>query len=399
MGCQRFFHLIFLVLLLAVFLQACSSGEKAGRDSAGQSPADALAGREDAPPEEKKTDVKSDRVILPDGPAKDAAADEGSADWAVKDVPGAGDGGQDAASGKDVSGNDVAAPGKDVIPSEDGTGKDGSAQPDGVAAPPTFAAEMIASDRSRFFSRSDNGGAVGFGLANANAADNAVAELYFHGDPALGPSDKLSPDYATEIGTDDGTFRYGTYRTRVQLARCAANEELVNGIFTYFNDGKDHDGDGLVDNSEIDIEILCSDPSIISLTVWTEYTSDAAGKNRHVSRMIRTKTGDYEDTRDYDTVIGNGSNPDFKQPGFPDPEAFYEMGFEWHAGSIRYFMVLGGKEVTLWTLADAKDIPTLAAPFLFNVWHSEDWWNSKGAADYPASDAVMRVDWFRYWKE
>jgi len=24
---------------------------------------------------------------------------------------------------------------------------------------------------------------------------------------------------------------------------------------------------------------------------------------------------------------------------------------------------------------------------------------SQGTADYPASDAVMRVDWFRYWKE
>jgi hypothetical protein len=185
----------------------------------------------------------------------------------------------------------------------------------------------------------------------------------------------------------------------VQLARCDGNEELVNGIFTYFNDSKDHDGDGLIDNSEIDIEILCSDPSIISLTIWSEYTSDSAGQNQHVSRTIRTKTGDFEDTLNYETVLGTGNNPAFKQSGFPDPEAFYEMGFDWRADSLRYFMVLGGKEVTLWTFADAKYIPSLAAPFLFNVWHSDDWWSSTATADYPMADAVMRVDWLRYWRE
>jgi hypothetical protein len=75
------------------------------------------------------------------------------------------------------------------------------------------------------------------------------------------------------------------------------------------------------------------------------------------------------------------------------------MGFEWHATSLRYFIVVGGSEVTLWTYSDAKYIPSLPAAFLFNVWHSTDWWNSQGTADYPASDAVMRIDWFRYWKE
>jgi hypothetical protein len=74
------------------------------------------------------------------------------------------------------------------------------------------------------------------------------------------------------------------------------------------------------------------------------------------------------------------------------------MGFEWHATSLRYFMVFGGKEVTLWTFTDPNYIPTLPAAFLFNVWHSDNWWTG-GAADYPAADAVMRVDWFRYWKE
>jgi beta-glucanase (GH16 family) len=281
------------------------------------------------------------------------------------------------------------------------TGAGGSAGADaaGVAeagTPPTFSADFVAADQSRFYSRADNGGSVTFGTANVSAADNAVAELVFKGSAALGPGDKLTPDFATEIGTNQ-TFGYGTFRTRVQLAQCASTEELVNGIFTYFNDGKDHDGDGLIDNSEIDIEILCSDPSIISLTIWSEYTSDTAKQG--VSRVIRTKTGAYEDSLNDTTSLGSGTLPAFKLTGFPDANAFYEMGFEWHATSLRYFIVVGGNEITLWTYTDAKYIPSLPAAFLFNVWHSNDWWNSQGTADYPANDAVMRVDWFRYWKE
>lgn len=266
----------------------------------------------------------------------------------------------------------------------------------GTAGPPTFAVEMTKSDQSSVYARATNGGSTTFGAANASASDNAVAELVFKGNSSLGPSDKLSPDYATEIGTNQ-SFQYGTYRTRVQLARCAPTEELVNGIFTYFNDGKDHDGDGLVDNSEIDIEILCSDPSIISLTIWSQYTSDTAKKG--VSRVIRTKTGNYEDSINDQTVTGSGNRSEFKIAGFPDANAFYEMGFEWHADRVRYFLVVGEVEVTLWTFTDPTYIPSLPAAFLFNVWHSSDWWDSRGTADYPASDAVMRVDWFRYWKE
>jgi beta-glucanase (GH16 family) len=261
---------------------------------------------------------------------------------------------------------------------------------------PTFAVEMTKADQARFYGRATNGGSTAFGITNASAGDNNVAELTFKGNAALGPSDKLTPDFATEIGTNDATFGFGTYRTRVQLARCASSEELVNGIFTYFNDGKDHDGDGLIDNSEIDIEILCSDPSIISLTIWSEYTSDTA--KRGVTRVIHTQTGAYEDTTD-DQDSGHGSKPEFKLAGFPDPNAFYEMGFEWHADHIRYFIVVNGAELTLWTYTYAQYIPTLPAAFLFNVWHSTDWWSSRGTADYPASDATMRVDWFRYWKE
>jgi beta-glucanase (GH16 family) len=296
-------------------------------------------------------------------------------------------------SGLDANLGTGGRTGADASSGTGGADAAGSAE---AGTPPTFSADFVAADQARFYSRASNGGSASFGAANPSATDNAVAELVFKGNATLGPGDKLTPDYATEIGSNQA-FGYGTFRTRVQLARCGSSEELVNGIFTYFNDGKDHDGDGLVDNSEIDIEILCSDPSIISLTIWSEYTSDTAKQG--VSRVIHTKTGAYEDSLNDTASLGSGTLPAFKLAGFPDPSAFYEMGFEWHATSLRYFLVVGGNELTLWTYTDAKYIPSLPAAFLFNVWHSNDWWSSQGTADYPASDGIMRVDWFRYWKE
>jgi hypothetical protein len=248
-----------------------------------------------------------------------------------------------------------------------------------------------------WYERSQPQGSAAFGVPNARAADSAVAELMFPGNPALGPADNAGPGFATEIGTND-RLSYGTYRARVQLGTCQPGEELVNGIFTYFNDGADHDGDGVPDNSEIDIEVLCSDPAKLSLTIWTEY--DDKGGAVSTTRRVDVDTGDY-----YETPLGGGDlakaghSDAFKHPGFPDPQAFYEMGFEWHAASLRYFIVLDGAEITLWDFHETKYIPHLDASFLFNIWHAQTNWWTGSDADYPASAATLRVDWFKYWKE
>jgi beta-glucanase (GH16 family) len=393
------------IVLAAMSMLACSNQEsvQSGRD--GSTPD--LLSATDAPwatDASSTTDASHATDVSLDLPDTMAVADAKAGGDATtsRDSAVVADASADSAVVTDALANRDSGVGPEVA--DTSSGKDSAVGPDtarpavdsGTAGAPTFSVEMTKTDQSLFYARATNGGSTTFGAANPGAADNAVAELVFKGNSSLGPSDKLSPDYATEIGTNQ-SFQYGTYRTRVQLARCTSSEELVNGIFTYFNDGKDHDGDGLVDNSEIDIEILCSDPSIISLTIWSEYTSDTAKKG--VSRVIRTKTGDYEDSINDQTVTGSGNRGEFKIAGFPDPNAFYEMGFEWHADRIRYFLVLGDVEVTLWTFTDPSYIPSLPAAFLFNVWHSSDWWDNRGTADYPASDAVMRVDWFRYWKQ
>jgi hypothetical protein len=183
----------------------------------------------------------------------------------------------------------------------------------------------------------------------------------------------------------------------LQLASCAPSEEVVNGIFVY-DYGGDSNENGITDNSEIDIEILCGEPHIIYLTSWTDYDDD--GSFRKWSRAVDTRTGEYRESVTSGTYgLGPvlGVIEQARQPGFPRVDELYELGFDWQPDSIRFFIVLDGAEVTLWDFTDASLIPQQPARFMLNVWHPRSHWWAGGAAGYPANDATMRVDWFRYW--
>ena len=244
-----------------------------------------------------------------------------------------------------------------------------------------------------------SGGSVLFGASESEAADNAVAHLVLPGNARLSSGQHVGPGFATEIGSLR-TFLYGTFRMRVRLATCRPNEEAVNGIFTYFNDGSDADGNGIADNSEIDIEVLCSNPSIVSLTSWTDYEEEPQ-RFRKWTRAVDLETGEVLESfsdREFG-VVSKGIDPALRHPGFPEPGAFYEMGFDWHADRLRYFLVLDGAELTLWDFRDRAHIPQRPSTLQFNVWHPRDhWFGPAGGADYPAGDARMDLDWARYWE-
>src|SRR5262249_30931997 len=159
--------------------------------------------------------------------------------------------------------------------------------------------------------------------ADANAVDGIAGVLTFPGSMTFGPNDHAGPAFATEIESKMATFQYGMYRARVRLAACAASEEVVNGDFTYFNDGTDHDGDGVIDNSEIDIEVLCGTPSVLSLTVWTEYTSDTSFKKW--TRAVDLKTGEYFESTAANQfgVTKKGTDPQFVHPSFDGAKNYY----------------------------------------------------------------------------
>lgn len=268
----------------------------------------------------------------------------------------------------------------------------GGSSPDGGT--PTLFYDFVAGD-SAAFDQQHPYGAITFGAADPGAHDGQAAALLFKGNTtAVGPGGK-----ATEIGTKS-LQGFGEYRFRVRLATCQPNEELVNGAFVYQNDGGDHDGDGLVDNDEIDIEILCGQPGFLNLTSWSQYTDDTHMRKK--SRIIDLDTGtiyagidDGYGVDESDPATGT-KDPALTHPGWYDPAAYYEMGWDWQPDHVRWFMVLGGTEITLWTLTDTVRIPQHPATMRFNLWNPGTHWNEGGTVTPAAKDATLSVDWLSF---
>ena len=174
----------------------------------------------------------------------------------------------------------------------------------------------------------------------------------------------------------------------------------MNGFFTYFNDGSDHDLDGIVDNHEIDFEFLAAEPTSIYMTVWTEYQDDGSGEVfRKTTRKVNLKTGEV-----WQTPAGGEASYDLAPTAplgwtarrFRPSKAFSSYRFTWAAGSVEYAIDLGDGAGwrTLWTLTGAANeiIPSIPAPLFFNTWHNATHWDSDADAAPPKKDAAMHVD-------
>jgi hypothetical protein len=252
--------------------------------------------------------------------------------------------------------------------------------------------QFVASDKTTYFDPSQQAtptGTVTFGVANAGASDDNVADLTRTGGQAT-----IGTGGAEEI-VSNRSFSFGTFRFRLSLATCASTEEVVNGPFAYFNDGT-LAPDGLVINREVDIEILCGEPWLINLTIWTEYTDDTHLKNQ--SRVVDTRTGTvYVYANDQEgNQTGTESHPELVIAGFPQAGAFYELGWTWAPDHLRYFIVSGGVDLTLWDATDATRIPQAPMEQHFNIWAPGIHWSTGAKAAVPAKDATLTLDWFRY---
>jgi hypothetical protein len=233
--------------------------------------------------------------------------------------------------------------------------------------------------------------------SHARAEDGRVAALSIPGRADLGANDWSSPDYASELVYDQ-SFLYGKFETRVRFSSCSSPEEVVDGIFTYFRGG-DENHNGITDNSEIDIEYLCGTPNLLWLTVYTDFDDFVPGRLRKLSRKVDLRTGAYEVYTDWPpTTTERGTLSGVAMPGFPEPDQFYTVGFEWRAEAVRYYIRLNGKEVDLFVIRDPARVPQRRAGFLLNTWHADAHWTNGVAADYPAQPATMLVDTVKIWR-
>ena len=285
------------------------------------------------------------------------------------------------------------SPSDSAIPEEAAT-EDGA--PPDVNAPLLDGGELVqfvGFDQLTYFDPTQQVEATGtitFGVANSAAADGWVANL-----TRTGGESEVGTDGAEEI-VSNRMFSFGTFTFRLSFATCTTSEDLVNGPFAYFNDGS-LASDGLPINREVDIEVLCGEPWLINLTIWTEYQDDSHCKNQ--SRVIDTQTGTvyvYADDQSNGVQTGTESHPELMIPGWPQAGAFYELGWTWAADHLTYFLVNDDTELTLWDATDATRIPQASMYQHFNIWAPGESWATGNPEPPPASDSTLTLDWFRY---
>lgn len=240
---------------------------------------------------------------------------------------------------------------------------------------------------------------VDFGISNLQASDGNVAELLFPGDTSLNALDAAGPDYVTQLSTRD-RFGFGTLRTRVNFGGCSGTEEVVQAVLGYFSDGMDHDGNGITDDIEIDLQIACGAPRFVYLSVFTDYQTTPTGEQyRKLSHIVDFSTGAQFDTPadNSDAFVQSVSNAALVRPDLVTSNVFYDLGYEWHTNSIRFFLDDGTEALTLWTLSDTTHVPKQPVYLMYNIWHpSSHWFPNSSSADFPAKDVVMKLDWIRF---
>jgi hypothetical protein len=272
---------------------------------------------------------------------------------------------------------------------------------DGALNAPTLSSDFASDDGTWESQIMIKGAGITFGSPSPGADDGRVALLRLPGLGVSDASDNAGPNLATEIASLQ-FLRFGTLRARLQFPTCAAGEEVAAAMFWYWNDGQDRNGNGLADNPELDFHVLCGTPRFVVLTAWSDYQRANDGRESFLrtSRAVDLGSGQvYDGISDHErTYVLRGQEPALVHPGFAPGEGFYEVGIEWRADQVRFFIVLDDTEITLWTMNEARFVPQVPLQFRFNLWHPATHWPPPAEpALYPAADALLRVDWFRYW--
>ncbi|CAK9250145.1 unnamed protein product [Sphagnum jensenii] len=161
-------------------------------------------------------------------------------------------------------------------------------------------------------------------------------------------------------------YKYGTYWARAKTANCSgqAKAGVVTGIFTYFNDGADRNGNGLPDNNEIDFEWLCAEPEVVYLTIWTDYRESDPAKFRNVHRTINIKIGKvlmecYRERFGWCSSVGKPLSKSERRPtkikaisNYDSSARYYDYGITFEANRVHFMIVANGVTHTLWTIGD-----------------------------------------------
>jgi beta-glucanase (GH16 family) len=208
-----------------------------------------------------------------------------------------------------------------------------------------------------------------------------------------------------QIDSNRTNYQYGTYGSRIKMANCAGQNRpgVVTGTFTYATNHADVNGNGLPDNDEIDIEVLCAQPYVLWLTIWTDYRdSDAAA--RKISRAINMRTGAvlyncyvFRLGDNCQPAVAGENNPArvTAVPNYDSGTQFRSYFFDWQPNRVTFWGYdnTGAKNVLWDYTGPSSRIPKKPGMFMQNVWHTNNWDPLDGPAhNQPTASISAYVD-------
>ncbi len=266
--------------------------------------------------------------------------------------------------------------------------------------------ENFAGASSSYFSFLQQGGStITSGFSDSGASDGKAVQLALPANAAAGPGSAPNLQSTT-------LYSFGTFEARMKTANCSTqpNTGIVNGFFTYLNDGTDQNGNGVADNSEIDFEILCAEPNVIWLTQWTDYQDSPLAMKR-IYRELDLASGQirrtcYSEgygvcTQDL-TGSGTEGSPSSITPisGFNSSTAYYTYGFTWASNRLTWYIYnSSGQKIILWDYqGPSARITQRSAYYFFNVWHTSSWAPTTNGAALESNNTprYLNVDWATY---
>ena len=221
-------------------------------------------------------------------------------------------------------------------------------------------------------------GASHDGIAiDTGAVDGRALRLRLDAKPNPGPVQGVTVATGKNYG-------FGRFGTRMKAADCTGQNRpgVVTGIFTYSVDHSDANRNGLPDNDEIDIEILCAQPNVVWLTLWTDY-DELKDVPRSVSRAIDLRTGQvlrscYVTSWESCQPLRGAENQPASVtplPGFDSGRQYHSYQFDRQRNRVTFSLTTdAGKTVTLWDYrGPVSRIPGKPSQFMQNVWHTRTW--------------------------
>jgi beta-glucanase (GH16 family) len=217
----------------------------------------------------------------------------------------------------------------------------------------------------------------------------------------IDPEDRAGAGRGPEIISNDFTH-FGTYAARLKVPDVKNIQPDVGAVVGYFT----YHMDSLQGLSEIDVEWLIADPTVIYVGTWT----GPRGNLKRIGRSLNLAEGKIYSTTyreghegERSALTGEQNVPETIPviEGYDASAQFYTYGFDWHPDRIRWWMIhpVRADTVVLWDYSGSlRGIPQHASRYRLNFWHTNNWSveTNPNSIEKPHQPYELEVDWMSY---